>query len=152
MHVKKLDEYLASATEVGPLVPQAAEHLDLGQALRNLLPASLRDLCQIARVKQGKVVIFAESNAIAAKLRLLEPTIVTELGRRGRNVTGIEVRVQAQMPRLDRDGRREVRLSPAAGAALRALGDRLPASPLRDAVRALAGKAPGDPSGGALDQ
>jgi len=141
MHAKKLDKLLTSATEVGPLMPQAAELLDLGQALRELLPDSLRGLCQIARVKQGKVVIFAENNAIGARLRVLEPTIVAALGRRGRNVTGIEVRVQVGMPRPADAGRAGVRLSPAAGAALRALGERLPDSPLRDAVRSLAEKA-----------
>lgn len=141
MHAKKLDEFLTSATEVGKLVPLAAEHLDIGQALRNALPASVRGLYQIARVKQGKVVIFAEDNAIAAKLRLLEPTIVTELGRRGRNVTGIEVRVQAEMSPPPQPVGGRTRLSPAAGAALHALGDRLPPSPLRDAIRALARKA-----------
>ncbi|MCZ7563383.1 MAG: DciA family protein [Burkholderiales bacterium] len=141
MHAKKLDEFLTSATEVGKLVPLAAEHLDIGQALRNALPASVRGLYQIARVKQGKVVIFAESNAIAAKLRLLEPTIVAELGRRGADVTGIEVRVQAEMPRTPHFHDRRARLSPAAGQALDTLADRLPPSPLRDAVRALARKA-----------
>jgi hypothetical protein len=141
MLAKKLAEYLASATEVGPLVPQAAELLDVGQALRELLPPSLRGLCQTARIKQGKVVIFAENNAIAAKLRLLEPTIVTELGRRGTNVTGIEVRVQVGMPRPEDRGSSGMRLSPAAGAALQGLADRLPDSRLREAVRSLAAKA-----------
>jgi hypothetical protein len=140
MHAKKLDEFLTSATEVGPLVPQAAELLDIRRALRELLPASLRDLCQIARAKQGKVVIFAENNAIAAKIRLLEPTIVARLGRQWPNVTGIDVRVQVGMPRPADSGRPEMRLSPAAGAALRALVDRLPDSRLREAVRALAAK------------
>jgi len=140
MHAKKLDEFLASAAEVGPLVPQAAELLDIGQALREILPASLRGLCQIARVKQGKVVIFAENNAIAAKLRLMEPAIVAELGRRAGNLTGIEVRVQVAMPRPAQPGHPEMRLSPAAGAALRQLEDRLPESPLRAAVRSLAAK------------
>jgi hypothetical protein len=140
LHTKKLDEFLASATEVGPLVPQAAELLDLRQALRELLPASLRDLCQIARVKQGKVVIFAENNAIAAKIRLLEPAIVAKLGRERPNVTGIDVRVQVGTPRPTKSGTPEMRLSPGAGAALRALLDRLPDSRLREAIRALAAK------------
>ncbi|MCC6609844.1 MAG: DUF721 domain-containing protein [Burkholderiales bacterium] len=141
MLAKKLAEYLASATDVGPLVPQAAELLDVGQALRQLLPASLRGLYQIARIKQGKVVIFAENNAVAAKLRMLEPTIVSELSRRGRNLTGIEVRVQVEIPSGAGHRPSPVRLSPAAGSALESLADRLPDCPLRDAVRSLAAKA-----------
>jgi len=141
MQPKKLDELLTSAPEVGRLVPQAAELLDVRQALRELLPDSLRGLCQIARVKQGKVVIFADNNAIAAKLRLLEPTIVNDLGRRGWKLTGIAVRVQVGMSRPAPAAPPSVRLSTAAGAALRQLEERLPESRLRAAVRALAAKA-----------
>lgn len=141
MPPKKLGEFLSSAPEIGRLVPQAAELLEIRQALRTLLPKPLRGFCEIARVKQGNVVIFAENNATAAKLRLLAPTIVNELRRRGLKVTGIEPRVQGGMSRPDQERRSAVELSSAAGAALDRLGAQLPESRLRAAVRSLARKA-----------
>lgn len=141
MPSKRLGEYLSSAPEIGRLVPQAAELLEIRQALRELLPNTLRGFCEIARVKQGNVVIFAENNATAAKLRLLGPNIVEELRRRGLKVTGIEPRVQGGMSRPGGEQRATVELSSSAGEALDRLGDRLPDSRLRTAIRSLARKA-----------
>ena len=141
MPSKKLGELLSSAPEIGRLVPQAAELLEIRQALRELLPDKMRGFCEIARVKQGSVVIFAENNATAAKLRLLAPTIVQQLRRRGLKVTGIEARVQGGKSHPVRERRAAVELSPAAGAALDRLSERLPDSPLRAAIQSLARKA-----------
>ncbi len=141
MQTKKLGEFLSSAPEIGRLVPQAVEFLEVRQALRELLPNTLRGFCEIARVKQGNVVIFAENNATAAKLRLLGPTLANELRRRGLKVTGIESRVQGGMLRPAREPRSAVELSSAAGAALDRLGAQLPDSRLRIAIRSLARKA-----------
>lgn len=141
MPTKKLGEFLALAPEIGRLVPQAAELLVVRQVLRGLLPNTLRGFCEIARVKQGNVVIFAENNATAAKLRLLAPTIVNELRRRGLKVTGIEPRVQGGMSRPAGERRSAVELSSAAGEALDRLDAQLPDSRLKTAVRSLARKA-----------
>lgn len=141
MPSKRLGEFLSSAPEIGRLVPKAAELLEIRQALRQLLPNTLRGFCEIARVKQGNVVIFAENNATAAKLRLLGPTIVNELRRRGLKVTGIEARVQGGMSRPGKAPRAGAELSSSAGEALDRLGAQLPDSPLRSAIRSLARKA-----------
>jgi hypothetical protein len=141
MPSKKLGELLTSAPEIGRLVPKAAELLEIRQALRELLPDTLRGFCEIARVKQGSVVIFAENNATAAKLRLLGPTILKELRRQGLQVTGIEVRVQGGKSPAARVQRARVQLSSEAGKALDRLGAELPDTPLRTAIRSLARKA-----------
>lgn len=141
MPSKKLGEFLSSASETGRLVPQAAELLEIRQALRELLPDTLRGFCEIARVKQGNVVIFAENNATAAKLRLIAPTILSELGRRGLKVTGIEPRVQGGKSQATQAAPKAVELSSAAGEALDQLSARLPDSRLRRAIRSLARKA-----------
>jgi len=141
MPSKKFSEFLSSAPEIGRLVPQAAELLEIRQALRELLPDSMRGFCEIARVKQGNVVIFAENNATAAKLRLIAPTILSELRRRGLKVTGIEPRVQGGKSQAAQATAKAVELSPAAGEALDQLSARLPDSRLRRAIRSLARKA-----------
>lgn len=141
MPSKKLGEFLSSVPEIGHLVPKAAELLEVRQALRELLPDTLRGFCEIARVKQGSVVIFAENNATAAKLRLLGPTIVNELRRRGLQVTGIEPRVQGGMSQARRTRRNRVELSSESGEALERLSAQLPDSRLRTIIRSLARKA-----------
>ena len=141
MPSKKLGEFLSSAPEIGRLVPQAAELLEIRQALRDLLPDTMRGFCEIARVKQGSVVIFAENNATAAKLRLISPTLLNQLRRRGMQVTGIELRVQGGKSQPPRVPPKAVELSSAAGEALDQLSAQLPDSPLRTAVRSLARKA-----------
>ena len=132
MPSKKLGEFLTSAPDVGRLVPHATELLEVRQALRELLPDTLRGCCEIARVKQGIVVIFAENNAMAARLRLLGPTIVNELRRRrGWKLTGIELRVQGGKSHPGQERRATMKLSSAAGESLDRLSARLPDSRLR---------------------
>jgi len=75
-------------------MPQARRLIELRGILAALLPESLARYCSIANYKQGKVIIFAVNGAIAAKLKLMLPTLSEQLSKRAFEVTGMEVRVQ----------------------------------------------------------
>ena len=86
--------FLNQADGIAPLMPQARRLIELREILAAMLPESLARYCSIANYKQGKVVIFAANGAIAAKLKLMLPTLSEQLSKRGIEVTGLEVCVQ----------------------------------------------------------
>jgi len=86
--------FLNQPDGIAPLLPQARRLIELREILAAVLPESLARYCSIANYKQGKVVIFAANGAIAAKLKLMLPTLSEQLSKRGIEVTGLEVLVQ----------------------------------------------------------
>src|SRR5262245_40146413 len=95
MHAKHIVDYLASDHSTGRWVSQVATLLALRQRLTSALPDSLQRSCTIANYKHGIVVLLVGSNAVAAKLRLLEPRLLSALGKAGVQVTGIKIQIQA---------------------------------------------------------
>jgi hypothetical protein len=141
MHVKKLGDFLNSSDGIGALMPQAAALLTVRKALCGALPDHLLRSVAIANYRQGKVVFLAASNAVAARLRLLEPRMLEVLSGCGVNVTGMTVEVQpARQPAAEPPARTGRRLpAPAARALARASG-RLRDGELRRIVQDLAAK------------
>ena len=78
MHSKNLRAYLDSAVGIAGLLPQAERLIELRRIYSKLVPQQLLRSSSIANYKQQKVVIFAENNAIAAKLRLLSPRLIND--------------------------------------------------------------------------
>ncbi len=141
MQAKRIGDYLDRGEDTSRLVPQAASLLAVRQHLSGLLPDNLRRSCVIANYKQGVVVIVAGNNAVAAKLRYYEPSIIETLGQCGLKATGIRVDVQgARSFPLQVPEKKALSLSPAAADALARLGRRLPESRLKQAVGALVKK------------
>src|SRR5262249_30997727 len=101
MHPHKPDALLSGSDGIPALMPQAQRLLQLRRLLAELLPDALARACTVANYKHGKLVVFAESNAIAAKLRLLSPTLCDRLSSRGVQVT--EMQIEAQAPEQARE-------------------------------------------------
>jgi len=59
-----------------------------------VVPQQLLRSSSIVNYKMQVVVIFAENNAVAAKLKLLSPRLVNDFSKRGVEVTGIRLEVQ----------------------------------------------------------
>ena len=97
MQSRNIGAHLDNAEGIGSLMPQAARLLELRRQLSEILPKPLAKFCEIANYKQGKVVIFAENGAIAAKLAHYRPTLISSFCGRGIEVTAIEVTVQVSV-------------------------------------------------------
>ena len=76
MQAKRIGDYLDRENGTSRLVPQAALLLAIRQHLSEVLPDHLQRSCAIANYKQGVVVVIADNNAVAAKLRHYEPKII----------------------------------------------------------------------------
>ena len=120
-------------------MPQAKRLLELRKILHDALPANLAKASAIANYKQGKVVIFAENSAVAAKLRLLAPGVKDRMAQSGHEITGIEVEVQLKS-RVPAPAPTDRRLSEAASRELSALAAQLTDSKLKSTLESLASK------------
>lgn len=137
MHPQNLGTFLTQSDGIAALMPQAKRLLDLRGILAALLPEPLAQSCSIANYKQGKIVIFAANSAIAAKLKLLRPTLCEQLLKRGVEVTGMEVQVQPPQS-ANEVIEKSAQLGTAAAESLDRLSAQLPDSELKTAIRRLA--------------
>ena len=140
MHSKNLRAYLDSAAGIAGLLPQAERLIELRRIYSKLVPQQLLRSSAIVNYKQQKVVIFAENNAIAAKLRLLSPRLINDFSNSGVEVTGIRLEVQ---PRRETTGvvtPKHAELSQAGAGSLEALASRLPESQLKQALARMASR------------
>lgn len=134
MHSKNLRAYLDSAAGIAALLPQAERLIELRRIYSELVPQQLLRCSSIVNYKQENVVIFAENNAIAAKLKLLSPRLVNDFSKRGVQVTGIRLQVQPRQEPRKEQIRKQAKLSVAGAESLEALAKRLPDSRLKQAV------------------
>jgi hypothetical protein len=138
VHAKTAARLLATAESAGHLIAQAEQLVQLRRIAAGVLPVEIRRSTAIANLKQGKVVIFAENSAIAAKLRLLEPALVDAFAREALQITGLQVRVQVPDGGGSAKKAKRARLQPGAAASLERLANSLPDSELSRAVARLA--------------
>ena len=138
MRTKPVGHFLRSGG-VGELLPQAEKLLALRGRVAALLPPNLRAGTEVANSKGEVLVLQADNNAVAAKLKHHAPGILSGLAHAGYHYQQLKVDVR---PAAERDApARRMRLIPdAAGAALSRLEGQLPDGPLRDAVHKLARK------------
>lgn len=134
MHSKNLRAYLDSAAGIAALLPQAERLIELRRIYSELVPQQLLRCSSIVNYKQENVVIFAENNAIAAKLKLLSPRLVNDFSKRGVQVTGIRLQVQPRQEPRKAHTPKQAKLSAAGAESLEALAKRLPGSRLKQAI------------------
>ena len=140
MHSKNLRAYLDSTAGIAALLPQAERLIELRQMYSELVPQQLSRSSSIVNYKRQTVVIFAENNAIAAKLKLLSPRLINDFSKRGVEVTGIRLEVQPRQEPQNGPPPKHARLSQTGSDSLEALARRLPDSRLKKAVAEMAGR------------
>ena len=153
MHSKKIRAYLDSVAGIAALLPQAERLIELRRIFAKLAPQQLLRSSSIVNYKQGKVVIFAENSAVAAKLKLLSPQLVDGFTNQGVEATGIRVEVQPLESPQPVPRTKQARLTAGGADHLRTLAERLPDSSLKQAVtymalRQAADDVPGTPREG----
>jgi hypothetical protein len=140
MHSKNLRAYLDSAAGIAALLPQAERLIELRRIYSELVPQQLLRCSSIVNYKQENVVIFAENNAVAAKLKLLSPRLVNDFSKRGVQVTGIRLEVQPRQEPLKALTPKQAKLSMAGAESLEALARRLPDSKLKQELAEMAAR------------
>lgn len=134
-----LTEVLSRTDAFAPLRAGVEQIAAIQRDLDALLPDYLAASVEPGFIKDGKLALFAAHNALAARLRHLEPRLVADLQARGWSLDGVRIRVRPQAvkePPLPK----QARMTPAGAAALAALSENLPPSPLQEALAKMAAR------------
>lgn len=111
----------------------------LQRDLTALLPDYLANHVEPGSIKDGTLTLFAAHNALASRLRQVEPRLIADLQQRGWPVTTLRVRVRPkdapEPPHV-----KQARMTDAGAAALRELADHLEPSPLQMALARMAAR------------
>ena len=135
---QRFGSLLGSNPELRPLVSRARALSALQRQFANAAPTYLAQSCTVLGLQFGTLSIAAANPTVAAKLRQLAPELVVLLQNRGCEVSGIRVKVQVgYAPAPHKQQPRE--LSGTARNALGRFSESLGSSPLKLALRKLAG-------------
>ncbi|HET7201203.1 MAG TPA: DUF721 domain-containing protein [Burkholderiales bacterium] len=133
MHMQHPCAYLDQGDGISALMPHAKHLIELREILASLLPEPLARQCSVANYKQGRVVVFAASGAVAAKLKFMLPALLEQISKRASEVTGLTVAVQA-LESKDQVSDKSAQISSEAVLELAELCSQLPDSELKTAL------------------
>lgn len=146
MH-KTIENYLQSANGAEKVLAHAKLLMKLARCYQNLAPSHLAQASRTVNYTQGTVIIHADNNAVAAKLRQLAGTLAEGFSRNGWKCSDIQVKVQVHEnpEQLHKTAPRN--LNNEAITELERLRDSLADSPLGEAVGNLIKRAARESSG-----
>jgi hypothetical protein len=101
-----------------------------------IAPAEVTKLSHASTIKNQQFTVFADNSVVAAKIKLLLPSLLIKLQKQECEVTAIRVKVQVKStPQTKAASSRK--LSIAAAQRLQTLGNKLSGTPLGDALNKL---------------
>lgn len=143
MQARSINAYLDSADSLARLRAHAERLTKLQRVFIDLVAPHLAKSSRVANYRLGKLVIHADSGAVAAKLRQMLPSLRDEFCVRGCEITEIQVKPQPSYTPVRTSGvRPPTCVSQPAKEELSALARELPAdSPLRASLERLVRRA-----------
>jgi hypothetical protein len=115
-----------------------ADHLTASQKTwEAVAPDSLKQFTQAGGVKHKRLTVYADNGAVAAKIKMLLPSLLSKLQKQGLEVTSIRVVVQVKSG-PEKPAKTLRNLSPQAASSLEKLAVELNGSALGEALSRLA--------------
>ncbi len=111
----------------------------LQRDLTTLLPDYLATNVEPGFIKDGVLALFAAHNALAARLRHIEPRLLADLQQRGWAVDSLRIRVRPQAMK-EPPRPKQACMSTAGATALHELAETLEPSPLQEALAKMAAR------------
>jgi hypothetical protein len=105
-----------------------------------IAPDNLTQFSHASGIKNKELNLYAHNNAVAAKIKLLIPSLLIQLEKQGCEVTSIQVKVQVKSSPQAKS-KAIKKLSSKAGNELNQLAEKLSGTALGDALSRLATKA-----------
>jgi len=131
------EQYLESDAATSRVLAHARLLLKLTQRFEAIAPPGLRDAAQVANYKSGKVVIHADTGAVAAKIRQMSQRLCSELSKFGAECSDIDVKVHPRHIQYQATSSTQKPLSAKTFGLLRSTAENLPKGPLQEALNKL---------------
>lgn len=135
-HIKSL---FRNNAEISALVSQAGKVSAMQKIWCEIAPQPLNRHSQAGSIKHKRLTVYAENGPIAAKIKLLSPNLLTQLQKKGFEVTSIRVEVQVQSNSI-KSNLPPRKLSKEASSLVFALADQLSGTELGNALKRLSGR------------
>ncbi len=107
------------------------------QVWEAIAPNELLPLTHAVTIREDKLIIATAQNAVAAKVKLLTPNILTRLSKLNLNVTAIQVKVQVKSE-IPVNSTVQRKISKKAAKHLKAASEALEPGPLADSLANIA--------------
>lgn len=136
-HMRRFNALMQTNSELDQFNLQVTTLTAIQKIWDAVVPQNFRPFCRAGGVKHRRITVYADNGTVAAKLKLLAPSLLIHLQKQGVEVTSIRVEVQVKStarskPKVMRN------LSSTASNSLSTLAKTLPDSPLRSALERLA--------------
>ncbi|MFC0400446.1 DUF721 domain-containing protein [Paraburkholderia rhizosphaerae] len=136
---QRLADLLARTDAFSALRAGVEQIAALERDLNALLPDYLATSVEPGFIKDGVLAIFAAHNALAARLRHLEPRLLADLQQRGWPVESLKIRVRPK-PLEAPPPLKQARMTRVGADALQQLSESLAPSPLQTALARMAAR------------
>lgn len=94
--MQRINAFLKNNADLA-IISGKAQQLTACRKLWNAVaPDTLKPYTQAGDLNHKRLTVYASNGAVAAKIKLLLPSLLTELQKRGLEVTSIRVQVQVQ--------------------------------------------------------
>lgn len=135
--MRRINALFKDNAELAALSGQA-DSLAVSQKIwQTVVPDPLNNFTQAGGIKHKRLTVYADNGAIAAKIKLLLPSLLKKLQKQGLEVTSI--RVEVQVKSSSRKHEKTPRsISPLASSSLEKMAEQLHGSALGEALARLA--------------
>jgi hypothetical protein len=137
--MRRLNALFKDNAELVALSAQAGNLTASQKTWEAVAPDSLKQFTQAGSVKHKRLTVYADNGAVAAKIKLLLPSLLTKLQKQGLEVTSIRVEVQVKSSPKKPEKSQRI-LSVQAASSLGKLAAELDGSALGEALSRLSGR------------
>ena len=135
MTARKLDSFLREPGSPLSHLNAAAQRLSaLAHLWESIAPIGLARFCQVGRLDDGVLTLYAYNGSIASKLMQQLPSLLIKFQQRGSEITGIKIDVQVNLPSSRPQAAAKNGISNCGLASLKNLALELPESSLKGAL------------------
>ncbi|CAG0973933.1 hypothetical protein MTYP_01384 [Methylophilaceae bacterium] len=131
--MRRISALFTGNTELAALSGKARDLSISQQIWSAIVPDPLKKFTQAGTINHKRLTVYADNGTVAAKVKLLLPSLLTKLQKQGLEVTSIRVQVQVQSspPKSQKTPRK---LSPYAASRLEEMARELDGSALGEAL------------------
>lgn len=135
----RISSLFTGNAELAALSEQAGKLTLSQQKWGAIVPAALKPYTQAGSITHKRMTVYADNGAVAAKIKMMLPSLILGLQKQGLEVTSIRVEVQVKSTH-NKPAKPLRTLSPAAAASLEKLATELEGSALGDALARLSSR------------
>ena len=137
--MRRINAFFKDNAELSALSGRADSLAVSQQIWQAVVPDPLKQFTQAGAIKHKRLTVYADNGAIAAKIKLLLPSLLINLQKQGLEITSIRVEVQVKSS-ARKPAKTPRSISAQTASRLSSLAQELQGSPLGEVLARLSGR------------